>query len=304
MRVVYRGDLDGTVCAAMLLHIGLCDDALQAHPKDMQDRKVDVGKEDILCNLPYHPDCYMWFDHHSSELNREDFPFDFKGVVDVAPSAAGLVYHYFLSEHPELKRFESIVHDTDLIDSADLTLDQVMNPSGTFLLGFLLDPRTGLGLNRDFRISNFQWGSQLPDLLTKHSVDEILAQPDTRERIERYNAAEKAAADFYQQHSRLEGNVIVTDVRGQEIPAANRFLIYTLPGLEGGNISIRIADGKKGMFNTISAAHSIFYRTSGVDCGELCKRYGGGGHKGAATCQPSIEDSDRILQEIIAACKE
>jgi len=106
MRVIYRGDLDGTVSAAMLIHIGLCDESQQAHPKDMQDQKVEVTSQDILCNLPYHPDCYMWFDHHSSEISREDFPTDFKGSVEVAPSAAGLVYRYFRREHPELKRFE------------------------------------------------------------------------------------------------------------------------------------------------------------------------------------------------------
>ncbi|MFB0516946.1 MAG: exopolyphosphatase [Candidatus Neomarinimicrobiota bacterium] len=304
MRVVYRGDLDGTVCAAMLMYIGLCDDSLQAHPKNMQDRKVDVTDQDILCNLPYHPSCHMWFDHHSSELERKDFPADFKGAIEIAPSTAGLVYKYFLPEHPELKTFEQIVYETDRLDSADLTLEQVKNPTGAILLGFLLDPRTGLGLSRDFRISNFQWGSQLPELLTKHSIDEILALPDTRERTQRYNDMQTVAAEFYLANSRLDGNVIVTDVRGKSIPPANRFLIYTLPGLEKGNISVRIADGKKGEFNSIAVAHSIFNRTSTVDSGELCKKYGGGGHRGAATCQPSIEESDRILTEIIATCKE
>lgn len=304
MRVIYRGDLDGTLSAAILMDIGLANESTQAHPKDMQDQKVEVTDQDILCNLPYHPNCYMWFDHHSSEIEKPDFPTDFKGRVEVAPSAAGLVYHYFLPDYPELKKFEKTVHDVDLLDSADLTREQVTNPSGTFLLGFLLDPRTGLGLHHDFRISNFQWSSQLPELLTKHTVDEILELPDTEERVKRYLDMQQQAAEFYQEHSHLDGNVIVTDVRGQQIPAANRFLIYTLPGLEKGNISIRIADGKKGEFNTISVAYSIFNRTSTTDCGELCQKYGGGGHKSAATCQPSIKDSDRVLSELIEACKE
>lgn len=304
MRVIHRGDLDGTVSAAMLLYIGLCDETIQAHPKDIQDQKVEVTNQDVLCNLPYRPDCYMWFDHHSSEIDREDFPTDFKGAVEMAPSTAGLVYQYFLLKHPELRRFEQIVDETDLLDSADLTLEQVGNPTGTILLGFILDPRTGLGLSRDFRISNFQWSSQLPKLLLKHSIDEILTLPDTQERVQRYNEMKGAAAEFYTANSRLDGNVIVTDVRGKDIPPANRFLIYTLPGLEEGNISVRIADGKKGEFSSIAVAHSIVNRTSSVDCGELCKKYGGGGHRGAAACQPSIEESDRVLEEIITACKE
>ena len=304
MRVIYRGDLDGTVCVAILMEVGLCDELEQAHPKDIQEGKVDITSEDIICNLPYQPNCHMWFDHHSSEMSRPDMPTDYTGLVDVAPSAANLVYRYFVEDHPELKKYEKLVHETDLVDSADLTLEQVVNPQGTILLGLLLDPRTGLGLQRDMNISNFQWVSSIPELLTKHSVNEILAMPDSAERIERYNNMHKMASEFYSTNSRLDGNVIVTDVRGMDVPTANRFLIYTLPELSGGNISVRIADGKKGEFNTISVAHSIFNRTSSVDSGELCKTHGGGGHKGAATCQPNLEESEIVLQEIIEACKE
>jgi nanoRNase/pAp phosphatase (c-di-AMP/oligoRNAs hydrolase) len=128
--------------------------------------------------------------------------------------------------------------------------------------------------------------------------------PDSQERVQRYNKMKGTAAEFYTANSWLDGNVIVTDLRGKEIHPANRFLIYTLPGLEEGNISVRIADGKKGEFSSLAVGHSIVNRTSSVDCGELCRKYGGGGHRGAAACQPSIEESDRVLKEIIAACKE
>jgi nanoRNase/pAp phosphatase (c-di-AMP/oligoRNAs hydrolase) len=135
-------------------------------------------------------------------------------------------------------------------------------------------------------------------------VEEILAMSDAQERIRKYNEMQEFAAEFYRDNSYLDGNVIVTDVRGKDVPPTNRFLIYTLPGLDTGNISVRIADGKRGEFNTISVAYSIFNRTSKVDSGLLCKKYGGGGHRGAATCQPSLADSDQVLAEIIAACKD
>ena len=81
-------------------------------------------------------------------------------------------------------------------------------------------------------------------------------------------------------------------------------MIYSLPGFESGNISVRIADGKKGEFATISVGHSIFNRTSTVDSGALCKQYGGGGHKGAATCQPDLAEADKVFKAIVAACQE
>lgn len=302
MRVIYRADLDGIVCVAMLMDLGLCEELKQAHPKDIQDRIVEVTDQDIICGLPYHTNCNMWFGRHSFEINRDNLPF--KGLVEVAPSSARQVYMHFLSKHPELKKYEQIVYETDLLENANLTLEKVRNPKDTILFGFLLDPRTGLGLSHNFTMSNFQWSSQLPELLTRHPVHEILEMPDTQERIHKYNEMKAVATDFYSDNSYLDGNVIVIDVRGKVIPPTNRFLIYTLPRLENGNISVRIADGKKGEFNTISVAHSIFNRTSNVDSGEICRWYGGGGHKGAATCQPSLEESDQVFKEIIETCKE
>ena len=36
-RLVTRSDFDGLVCAALLKELGLLDDILFVHPKDMQD---------------------------------------------------------------------------------------------------------------------------------------------------------------------------------------------------------------------------------------------------------------------------
>ncbi|UCD38617.1 MAG: exopolyphosphatase [Fidelibacterota bacterium] len=304
MRVVYRGDFDGTVCAAMLLELDMCDELIQVHPQDMQDRKVPIKGDDIICNLPYHPDCHMWFDHHTSEINRADFPSNFDGLARIAPSAARLVYEYFESELSLLGKYEDLVEEIDLYDSAILTLEQVQKPEGAILLAFLLDPRTGLGLKHDFNISNYQWSTQIPELLTMYSVEEILDMPDTQERIQRYQAMEAQASDFYAVNTYLDGNVIVSDLRGKQVPVGNRFLIYTLPTIKMGNISVRISDGKKGEFNMISVGHSIFNRTSKINVAEICQKYGGGGHMGAGACQVLLEDSDRILSEIIEACKE
>ncbi len=303
MRVVYRGDFDGSVCAAMLFELGKCDDLVQYHPQDVQDGVVEITDQDIICNLPYHPDCNMWFDHHSSEIGQIDFIAIFAGTARIAPSAARLVYEYFKDDLASVDKYEQLVADADLVDGGFITVHQLAKPQGSTLLALLLDPRTGLGLYHDFAISNFQWSIQIPELLTRHSVEEILTMPDTQERVRRYFEIEDQAREFYAENSYLDGNVIVSDVRGKAVPAANRFLIYTLDGFTGGNISVRISDGKQGQFYTIAVAHSIVTSTSQVDAGLLCKDYRGGGHERAAACQVSIEDSDNVLKEIIEACK-
>jgi len=289
----------------MLLELDLCDEFVQVHPQDLQNRRVEITNRDIICNLPYHPNCNMWFDHHSSEIKRVDFPTDFVGLARIFPSAARLLLEYFESELPILEyKYENLIKEADLFDGGFLTQKQVQQSKGATLLAFLLDPRTGLGLTHDFTISNFQWSTQLPELLTMHTVDEILEMPDSKERIQKYFKMEIQAKEFYLANCYLDGNVIICDLRGKSIPVGNRFLIYTLPGFVDGNISVRIADGKRSDFKTISVGHSIFNRTTNVDAGELCKIYRGGGHVTAAACQPSLKDSDRVFRQIIEACRD
>lgn len=304
MRVVYRGDFDGTVCAAMLMDLGKCDDLVQHHPQDLQNQLVEITDRDIICNLPYHPNCNMWFDHHSSEIGGIDFVAIFAGLAEIAPSAARLVYDYFKEDLAPFEKYRQLVAEADLVDGGYITPHQLANPKGATLLALLLDPRTGLGLYHDFKISNFEWSMQIPKLLTKHSVDEILEMHDTKERIDKYFEMEAIAREYYAEHSQLEGNVIITDLRDKQFPVANRFLIYTLPGFTDANISVRISNGRQNEFYTINIAHSIVTRTSKLDVGQLCKGYNGGGHEKAAACQVPIEGADEPLREIIDACKD
>ena len=68
-----------------------------------------------------------------------------------------------------------------------ITIDEVMNPTGWILIGFLMDPRTGLGRWRQFSISNYQLMEKLMEACRTMSTEEILALSDVQERIEVYN---------------------------------------------------------------------------------------------------------------------
>ena len=70
MRLLTRSDFDGICCAVLLKELGLMDEMVYAHPKDLQDGKIPVTTNDILANVPYVPGCGLWFDHHSSEQER------------------------------------------------------------------------------------------------------------------------------------------------------------------------------------------------------------------------------------------
>ncbi|MCU0291100.1 MAG: exopolyphosphatase [Thermoanaerobaculaceae bacterium] len=305
MRLITRGDVDGLMCAVLLKAAGIVDTYVQAHPKEMQDGTVEVTADDIVCNLPYAPGCGMWFDHHSSESLPSRQPESFVGRYALAPSAARLVYEYWVDDHPELERFEPLLEVVDRFDSAQLTREDVLRPSPAMLLVYLLDPRTGLGYHHSFRISNKQMTQMMPDLLLTHAPEEILAMPDLQERVVAYRQMQEHALQVLGTHSRIYGNVLVTDLRDvEEIPLANRFLVYTLPGAEGTNVSIRISRVKDADKVSFQVAHNIFRRTSLGDVGALMAQFGGGGHRGAGTCQISAADADRVLARIMTAVRE
>ncbi len=70
------------------------------------------------------------------------------------------------------------------------------------------------------------------------------------------------------------------------------------------NIQVRIFDGRKGEFVVCAVGHSIFNRTSNTDVGKLMDHYGGGGHRGAGTCQLPNSRAEATIREIIEEIKK
>ena len=298
-RLVTRSDFDGLVCAALLKELGLLDDILFVHPKDMQDGKIEVGAGDITTNLPYVPGVGLAFDHHASEAIRvEDSPANHI-IVPGAQSAARVVYdHYGGAERfPTIS--EAMMTAVDKADSARFSESEILDPQGWILMSFLMDPRTGLGRFREFRISNYQLMMALIDDCTRMTVEEILQTPDVAERVALYNEHSARAVEQIRRCSKVEGNLIVLDLRDEEvIHPTNRFMVYAL--YPDANISIHVLWGLKQQNTVFATGKSIINRSSQTHVGELMLAYGGGGHDAAGTCQVDNEDAGRVLAELVA----
>ena len=301
MRLVTRSDFDGSVCTAILEDLGLVDEILYVHPKDMQDNKIEVNENDILANVPFVEGCGLWFDHHSSERARLQLDGKFKGVSKNSPSAAQVVYDYykqFKDYAARLKKFEPLLQIVGKADSAQFTKEDILRPKGWIMLAFIADPRTGLGYRHDFTVSNFELMKKLPQLLRTKSIEEILNLPDFQERVKLYNEENAKYEKLIKKSAVIKGNAIVIDLRDcGAIPAGNRFLEYVLYPEQ--NISLRIVDGKKKQFAMISVGHSIINRTSTIDVGTLTLRYGGGGHKRVGTCQVAYQDVNQVVGQML-----
>jgi nanoRNase/pAp phosphatase (c-di-AMP/oligoRNAs hydrolase) len=301
MRLLTRSDFDGLACGALLFYLGIVDEWKFVHPKDIQDGLVEATDNDILANIPYIKGCKFWFDHHSSETERLGKKTYFEGVSRKAPSCARVVYEYYGGDE-KLGRFAEMIRYVDKVDSGDLSADEIINPRGWVFLGFIMDPRTGLGRFRNFTISNYDLMKLLASACASKTIEEILALPDVQERKEVYLEQHDLFREMLGRVARIEKNVIVADMRGVEpLYAGNRFLIYTIYPEQ--NISVWIVDGRNKANCVITVGYSIINRSAVVDVGSMVLKYGGGGHHQVGTCQVPYEDADRIIKEIVEQCK-
>jgi nanoRNase/pAp phosphatase (c-di-AMP/oligoRNAs hydrolase) len=301
MRLITRSDFDGLVCAMLFKKLDMIGEMKFVHPKDMQDGVIEITENDIIANLPFVAGCGLWFDHHSSELTRNAPDIEFKGETRVAPSAARVVYDYYGGKKV-FGDIDNIMAGVDKADDAQFSADDILFPKGWDLLSFIMDARTGLGRYHDFRISNYQLMEDLVELCAVKSAEDILDLPDVKERVERYYELDKEFRSMLQGHTRIDGNVIITDLRNVEtIYPGNRFMIYALYPQQ--NISIWVVDGRNKLNCVVACGHSIINRTSKTNIGELMLAHGGGGHQAAGTCQVPYEEADKELQTLINAMK-
>jgi nanoRNase/pAp phosphatase (c-di-AMP/oligoRNAs hydrolase) len=288
------------VCAVLLKQLDLIDDIKFVHPKDMQDGIIEITSNDIVTNLPYVKDAYLVFDHHLSEMIRNQGERQNHIIDPDAPSAARVVWEHYGGEETFPSDWLGMMEAVDKGDSAQFNRDEVLDSTGWNLLNFLMDARTGLGRFREFRISNYNLMMDLIEYCKSHSIEEILDLPDVKERIELYREHENLFKDQIQRCATVHNNLVLLDLTDEEVIfAGNRFVIYAL--YPNCNISIHKMWGFQKQNTVFATGKSIFDRSSKTNVGELMLKYGGGGHKAAGTCQIDNDKAEQVQQELIAA---
>ncbi len=304
MRIVTRPDFDGIVCA-VLLHEALdIDEPDQwVEPNAMQSGRVEVRKNDIIANLSYHKNCILWFDHHVS--NRMDIPFN--GAFKVAPSAAGLIFDFFNSFDPEknpapiadrVKKFTrdytELVAAADKIDSARLTLDEVVHPGKYPYVCFSMTIVSHKSADEPY------W-NRLVELLRKYDLKKVLKDPEVRRRRKTSLEENETYAALLKEHTVIKEHVSITDFRSfEKMPTGNRFLVFSLFPGTAVNVKIRYHDDDRERL-IVSVGHNIFNDRCKVNTGLLCARFGGGGHYGAGSCCFHVSKTDEYLPVIFEA---
>jgi hypothetical protein len=318
MRLVTRADFDGLVCGALLTKFEPIDSNLFVEPKFMQDGLVEIRAGDIIANLPYDPNCTLWFDHHITNTTP-NFPQPIvlgKGGFRLAPSAARVVYEYYkelaimqqaigngekkaaqltnqeIAAFLDSERIKYLLHETDRIDAGKLEPQDVLDPQGYVLISMTTDGRNA---------GDEPYWLRVIELLRDASLEEVLHDPEVSRRCQLIRDEQEQLRNLLLARTIMKGNVIYVDLRGiEEIPDGNRFLIFTL--FPQGNIQVKVADDKQRENTTsISVGYNIFNTTSNVNVGELLSHYGGGGHKVVGSCRVPNDQAELAIREIVAA---
>lgn len=287
MRIVTRPDFDGVVCAALLFEAEHITEPVEwVHPNDMQRGLVDVQPEDILANLPYDKRCALWFDHHYT--NRVETPF--KGAFKIAPSAAGIVYAYYKNRLH--RNYDELIQETDKIDSADLSMDEVLHPEKYPYVLLSMTIST-------YDASEEAYWNRLVDLLRKFDINNVLDDPEVKEQCRNTIEQNKKFKDILLENTVLKGHVSVTDFRGfDKTPTGNRFLVYSLFPESTVSVRIRYEDDAKEKV-AVSVGHSIFNRNCNVNVGLMLSQFEGGGHHGAGSCRFHVSKAEYYIPQII-----
>ncbi|MDR1856880.1 MAG: exopolyphosphatase [Desulfovibrio sp.] len=298
-RLVTRSDFDGLVCAALLKEMDMLDGVTFVHPKDVQDGKVEITGRDITTNLPFSPNAHLVFDHHLSETLRITGERPDNYIIDPdAPSAARIVYRHFGGDARFGGRYPDMLEAVDKADSANYTKMEILQPTGWTMLNFVMDPRTGLGRFRNFRISNYDLMMELIEHCRNESIDQILQLPDVQERVDLYLDQQVDAVEQIRRCGSVRGKLVILDMRGEEnIWCTNRFMIYAL--FPRCNISMHVLWGLKRQNTVFAVGKSILDRSNPANIGEIMLSYGGGGHKAAGTCQVPNETADAVKAKLI-----
>ena len=287
MRIITRPDFDGVVCASLLYEAEDIEGPVKwVEPNEVQKGLVDVRGGDIIANLPYDERCSLWFDHHHS--NRIDKPF--KGSYKIAPSAAGIIYEYYKDRFK--RDYSELVTETDKIDSANLSLDEVLRPEK---YSYVLLSMTVLG--RD-EIAEAYWDN-LVGYLRKYDIDQVINFPEVQNRCRSVVEQNKLFKDILQNNTKLIKHVSVTDFRPfDKMPTGNRFLVYSLFPEAIVSVTIRHPDNSKEKVS-VSVGHSIFNRQCNVNVGRMLSKFEGGGHHGAGSCTFHVSKAEEYIAKIL-----
>ena len=150
---------------------------------------------------------------------------------------AGVVFDYYKGKFK--RDYAELVRETDKIDSAELSMDEVSCPEKYpyILLSMTVSNRS---------MADEQYLNRLILLLKKQDITDVMKDPEVKERCAAVVDENKIYKSVLTENTILKGQVSITDLRSfDKTPEGNRFLVYSLYPEAVVSVRIKYDDASK-----------------------------------------------------------
>lgn len=303
VRVVADSDLDGLMAAAVLKSSKPSLQVHFAHPALIRAGIVDhlIDENTAICDLPFHPDCGLYLDHHltNKPSEQEELAFVKRGGIchwRDTPSAARAAYDLMKNEL-DLSHLEEVMPIVDQLDSGGISLEDFMQDGPVIRLSRSLS-LSNPG-HMEVVMNQFASGISLTEILESHKslLDDLLREREIQIKAVKENTRivnRLAICDLSETGIRSNG-YLVTAIAGSEAIAC-----CVIHGYMDGSIS----DPNYPALGASFYANSFRGEDNPYDLSMLATLLDetGGGHANACGCR--IQPADGSSRELIETDKE
>ena len=319
--IITHNDFDGVASAAICSYIYKIDTIKFAGPNNIARSEITITERDIVCDLPYPLQCGLWFDHHEGNLHELKYrnidPNSIPGKFDIQPSCARVVYENFRNDYSMPAFFDSLVNETDIIDSFDYSsVEDWRKATPAKIIDATIRSK------RDRFSEKINYLKQLVQWFRNHSLEKITRFTEIVERYSLYQQEEKEMLNIISNNSffsPLDNNkeIIIIDLTNfkhpQHIIKNLAYLLYpnALAVLEISPI-FRNRIKTNDLSFSLSFSFNLNNDEHHKDAGEIMRELNiGDGHKGAAAgtvfCKSKeikLKQKEFILSKIIDIWQE
>ncbi|MAH90599.1 MAG: hypothetical protein CMA11_02400 [Euryarchaeota archaeon] len=298
VRVVADSDLDGLMAAAVLKASKPEIEVYFAHPALLRAGSIDhlIDRSTAICDLPFHPDCGLYLDHHLTNRpsKEEQIVFESDGGIchwRDTPSAARAAYD-LMKEELDLSHLEEVMPIVDALDSGGVSLEDFMADGPIIRLSrslSLSDPE-----HLQVVLEQFSSGMLLDEILQSHE-----------ERLNVLGEERESQAKLVKERTEIIDRLAICDLSETGV-RSNGYLVTALAGPEAiaccvihGYLDGSIEDPNRHALGASFYANSFRDEENPYDLSLLATLLDetGGGHANACGCRIQPSDSSRKLNQ-------
>lgn len=300
-RIVTDGDMDGLMAAAVLRHGWPEAEVIFSHPAEIRSGYLDslIDEHTAICDLPFHPACGLYIDHHATNKPTEEQ----RGVFE----ARGGHVHWMEADSAARVAFELFQPIFDLGALAPL-MDMVDRlDSGRISHEEFLSDHPVIWLSRTVSASYPEYTHGLLEkLVAGEELSSIMADPSVKARIANKRLEQENVRALLGDGSKVHDRLAIARIDETGF-RTNGYLVTAHYGEEcdacliiHGNVDGRIGESDGWPLSASFYTNSFLHSEGGIfDLTRMATLLdtSGGGHRNACGCRLVALDDEGQLEE-------